>query len=153
MSLRGRGRLAERTIPAYAHGAHTVGMPGPLKTWMVAAIAVAVLLVAALPALAVTLASSDGDGTGRGQGAGHGQGWKKHVEKKKADKQTEPPGKARGRHGPGSAWKALTPAQKAKKMAELSREHADAMQKWAACVAAGRDDCERPVPPGHAKRG
>ena len=37
-------------------------------------------------------------------------------------------------------------------MATLSREHADAMQKWSDCVAAGRDDCVRPLPPGLAKK-
>ena len=26
-------------------------------------------------------------------------------------------------------------------MAELSRRHADGMEKWADCVAAGKDDC------------
>jgi hypothetical protein len=134
---------------------------GPLKTWMVAAIAVAVLLVAGLPALAVTLASRDGDdssqdhrpgdghGLGKGQGNGQGHGLGKHLDKKdrKALK-----GWMEEQRGPGSAWKSLTPAQKAKKMAELSREHADAMKKWADCVAAGQDECERPLPPGLAKR-
>ena len=56
------------------------------------------------------------------------------------------------RRGPGSAFQDLTPAEKAKKMAELSREHAEGMEKWADCVAAGKDDCERPLPPGLAKR-
>ena len=37
-------------------------------------------------------------------------------------------------------------------MAELSQRHADAMQKWADCVAAGKDDCVRPLPPRLAKK-
>lgn len=133
-----------------------------------AAVAGTVLLVAGLPTLAVALAAGDEPGSGA---ARHGQGWAKHFDKhpgnkaghdKRSDKAAERGERHRDRpswahrqdkpHGPGAAWKALTPAQKAKKMAELSREHARGMQKWADCVAAGRDDCERPLPPGLAKR-
>jgi hypothetical protein len=55
-------------------------------------------------------------------------------------------------------WRALTPAQKAEKMAELSRAHEQGMRKWSRCVrAAGTDSakrraCERPLPPGLAKK-
>ena len=122
-------------------------MTGPLKTWLVAAIAVAVLLVAGLPALAVALASDDGPSDRAGHAEQHGK-----VEKRDRDGgPTWAHGQGRA-NGPGSAWRSLTPTQKAKKMAELSREHADAMQKWADCVTAGKDDCVRPVPPGLAKR-
>jgi hypothetical protein len=42
-------------------------------------------------------------------------------------------------------------------MAQLATQHADAMQKWAACLAAAKADaagaaCVRPLPPGLAKR-
>lgn len=129
-------------------------MTTTLKPWVVAAVAVAVLLVAALPALAVSLASRDGaDGSDGARAAQHGQGHGRHLGQKLA-KQDRKALKGRlGPHrGPDAAWKKLTPAEKAKKMATLSREHADGMKKWADCLAAGRDDCERPLPPGLAKR-
>jgi hypothetical protein len=55
------------------------------------------------------------------------------------------------------AWQALTPAQREKKMSELSRAHAQGMREWAKCVAAAPeatkpDACEKPLPPGLAKR-
>jgi len=55
-------------------------------------------------------------------------------------------------------WRALTPAQKAQKMAALSRAHEQGMRKWSRCVrAAGTDTakrraCEKPLPPGLAKK-
>jgi len=55
-------------------------------------------------------------------------------------------------HGPGRAWKGLTPAQRADLMRRLSRDHADGMKAFGDCVQAGRSDCEKPLPPGHAKR-
>jgi hypothetical protein len=51
-----------------------------------------------------------------------------------------------------SAWKDLTPAQRASTMAKLTRAHAEGMKEFATCVAAGRADCVRPLPPGLAKR-
>ncbi|MDQ4052899.1 MAG: hypothetical protein M3237_09380 [Actinomycetota bacterium] len=56
------------------------------------------------------------------------------------------------------AWRALSPAQRKQKMAALVKAHAQGMQKWGRCVAAAREDaskragCEKPVPPGLAKR-
>ena len=55
-------------------------------------------------------------------------------------------------------WRALSPAQKGRKMAALAREHEDGMRSWARCVrAAGTDTdrrrtCEKPLPPGLAKK-
>jgi hypothetical protein len=125
-----------------------------MKTWVIAVIALGVLVVAGLPGLAVALAADDDTGrehVSHGQdradapgpkrdevGKGH-RAWKREV---------------RGRR-PGTAWRSLTPAQKARtaeKLAERSRTHAEGMQKWADCVATGRDDCVRPLPPGLAKR-
>ena len=37
-------------------------------------------------------------------------------------------------------------------MAKLVRAHEIGMKKFAACRAAGRDDCVKPLPPGLAKR-
>jgi hypothetical protein len=56
------------------------------------------------------------------------------------------------------AWRALTPAQRTQKMAALSRAHDEGMREWTRCVrAAGtagaeRRACEKPLPPGLAKR-
>jgi hypothetical protein len=92
------------------------------------------------------------------------------ADENKADKpetaKVEKPDKGQG-HGPPSwahatgdggkgsldAWKELTPRQRAKKMAVLTRAHTAGMKKWAKCTAAGRNDCVRPLPPGLAKRG
>lgn len=74
-----------------------------------------------------------------------------------------PPPWARAHHGKPDAawkkaWKALTPAQRAARMAELAQQHADGMKLFAACVKAAGDDssarakCVRPLPPGQAKK-
>jgi hypothetical protein len=55
-------------------------------------------------------------------------------------------------------WRALTPVQKTRKMRRLARAHEDGMREWARCVRdAGnavdrRRDCEKPLPPGLAKK-
>lgn len=55
-------------------------------------------------------------------------------------------------------WRALTPAQKTQTMASLARAHEDGMRNWTLCVrAAGTDaekrrTCEKPLPPGLAKK-
>jgi len=55
-------------------------------------------------------------------------------------------------------WHALTPAQKTRQMAALARAHEDGMRKWRQCVrAAGteratRGSCQKPLPPGLAKK-
>lgn len=55
-------------------------------------------------------------------------------------------------------WRALSPAQKARKMEELARAHEEGMRTWTRCVrAAGADTakrnaCEKPLPPGLAKK-
>ena len=56
------------------------------------------------------------------------------------------------------AWHAMTPAQREERMTELARAHRQGMRQWAECVAAAGDDrgqrgaCEKPLPPGLAKR-
>lgn len=116
----------------------------------------AIVAIAGLPALASSDSSDD---------SGHGR---QHV-----DGAPEPPGRSKshpghktghgpppwahghgaGRGGPhADGWKELTPEQRATLMAELARRHTDAMKEWGRCVAAERDDCVRPVPPGLAKR-
>jgi cytochrome c-type biogenesis protein CcmH/NrfG len=72
-----------------------------------------------------------------------------------ADDSARPPAwghQDRSERGPDDAWKKTSPAQKADTMKRLTREHARGMRAWGECQAAGRDDCVRPTPPGHAKR-
>jgi hypothetical protein len=55
-------------------------------------------------------------------------------------------------------WRAMTPAQKARKMDSLARAHEEGMRSWARCVrGAGTDPvqrraCAKPLPPGLAKK-
>jgi hypothetical protein len=57
-----------------------------------------------------------------------------------------------------TAWRALTPAQRKSRMQALAKAHTEGMQKWHACAtkagtdSAKRATCEKPTPPGHAKR-
>lgn len=87
--------------------------------------------------------------SGTGEKADHGNGpppWAHHGNGGKPD------------HAWKDAWKNLTPAERAAKMAALAQEHADGMKKWAACVkdagddSAARTKCTRPTPPGLAKK-
>lgn len=130
-----------------------------MKTWLVAAVAVALLLVAGPPVLALVLASDDIGARHTGPvpaqtvvkkepGPGQGQGWRAHH-------RVGPPPWASHPRGPQAkvpGWHDLTPEQRAAKMARLAQRHAAAMRKWAACARADRTDCVRPLPPGLAKR-
>lgn len=64
-----------------------------------------------------------------------------------------------GAHGPKGddkawqrAWKKLTPQQRERTMARLAEEHAVGVRAWAKCKAEGREGCEKPMPPGLAKK-
>lgn len=68
---------------------------------------------------------------------------------------------ARGHHADADwkqAWRELTPAQRRQRMQALAKAHTDRMTKWERCVAAAgqdeqqRAECEKPLPPGLAKR-
>lgn len=77
------------------------------------------------------------------EGQGHGHG---------------PPPWAHGHHATlgkdaAKAWQQLTPEQRSALMRKLTTQHRKGMLAWEKCVAAARDDCTRPVPPGLAKRG
>ena len=141
-----------------------------MKSWVTAGVAAAVLLVVGLPALAVALGPGASDpaappsvSTGRTADDGPadddtGKADRDEAHDARGHRYGPPPwAHAHGVKKPGKAaleaWKKLTPAEKAKRMATLSQRHADGMKRWAACMAAGRTDCERPLPPGLAKRG
>ena len=69
-----------------------------------------------------------------------------------------PPPWAHGHGGKGqdkslTKWKAMTGAQRRAAMDRLVDEHAAGMKKFSACVETGSRDCEKPLPPGLAKRG
>lgn len=55
-------------------------------------------------------------------------------------------------------WRTLTPTQKARKMESLARAHEEGMRTWTRCVQGAGDDtaersaCEKPLPPGLAKK-
>jgi len=102
------------------------------RPWLVALVA-GLLLVVVLPVTALALTHDGSTGTdhrpgtavhGRGHGTGHGHGHRTEAQR----------------------------AQHAQRMARLAEKHAVAMRRWADCLQAGRSDCERPLPPGLAKR-
>jgi hypothetical protein len=152
-----------------------------MSKWIVSAVVAAVLLIAGLPTLAVTM-THGGPSTARSSAAaaddapdvpddrdeaddssdekadGPGEDAPEKVNSK-AKSHVKPPW-AGGRHGKDRAakdawkkqWQKLSPEQRARKSAQLARDHAEGMKRWKACVAAGRDDCEKPWPPGLAKK-
>lgn len=61
-------------------------------------------------------------------------------------------GKADGKAGWKAGWKALTPRQRERRMTRLAQQHADGVRAWSRCVVREGDDCDKPLPPGHAKR-
>ena len=126
--------------------------------WLTAAVAVALTVTlvwfAAGPSgeqprgSAVAAAQDDGaeqrSSEGRKAPAGHG-----------------PPLWAEGRggaDGPGDkhawreVWKGLTATQREETMSRLAQQHTSGMRAWKECVSDGRDDCEKPLPPGLAKK-
>ena len=50
------------------------------------------------------------------------------------------------------SWKELTPDQRDELMKRLTREHRAGMKAYRACRSEGRAGCEKPLPPGLAKR-
>ena len=126
-----------------------------VKRWVAVLVAGLVLAAGAVSALVVL-----GDGTAAVATDAADHGSDKGAEKEARDgddRDTGPPPWAHGHkelksHGPGEAWKALTPAQRSALMERLATEHAQGMRAFGRCVAAGRTGCEKPLPPGHAKR-
>ena len=133
---------------------HTVSM----RRWIPVGAVVAVALVVGLVALAIgdapetvsepVAATAADDPAARGEGGrgeGHGPppwaGSPKDREERRASH--------RAWH---DAWKGMTPRQRDRTMARLAEEHAQGMRAWARCVADDGDDCEKPMPPGLAKK-
>jgi len=62
------------------------------------------------------------------------------------------------RHAWQEVWQALTPAQRSRTMAALARAHEEGMHAWNRCVRDAAGDraqaqaCEKPLPPGLAKK-
>ena len=83
------------------------------------------------------------------EGHDEGQGPPPWANNDRDKTETKAKGKAKGKN---DAWKQLSPAARADLMTELVREHERGMKKFAACREAGGDDCEKPLPPGLAKK-
>lgn len=50
------------------------------------------------------------------------------------------------------AWQAMSPEQREQTMTRLAQEHAAGMRAWEQCASEGLEDCEKPLPPGLAKK-
>ena len=67
-------------------------------------------------------------------------------------------GRSADKHAWHEAWKQLSPEQKEQRMKELSKAHEEGMRAWGQCVEdaggdrAKRAKCEKPLPPGLAKK-
>lgn len=130
------------------------------RTWL-AGIAGAVL-VGGLSTGVVLAADPEGDKKGRPSA-----GAEAHADKAKDHGRGHgPPSWAHGQGSPAKghadkawkdAWTAMTPGERQQLMRDLAKAHADGMRDFAKCVAdargaAARADCDKPLPPGHAKR-
>ena len=138
-----------------------------MKRWLVPALVAAVVLALGVFA-AVSSKESGNDDTKNSASHGRKHSDDKHSDKRggrvkadNADKGHGPPAWAHSKKGkPGKAareewreeWRKLTPAQRRTLIDELIREHAEGMKEWRECVLDERDDCERPFPPGLARR-
>lgn len=131
-----------------------------MKRWLVPAlVAVVILAIGVFGAVSSKDSSDDSDGTKNS--ASHG---KKHAEDRggrvKAGKQGKgdgPPSWAHSKNDkPDKAareeWRQLSPAQRRALIDRLITQHAEGMKEWRECVRAGGDYCEKPFPPGLAKR-
>lgn len=86
-------------------------------------------------------ASADDEGAGESTDEGHGPPpWANNDHDKAEDK------------GKNAAWKALSPVARADRMAKLVKDHQQGMRAFAACQEAGGDACDKPLPPGLAKK-
>lgn len=140
--------------------AHTVSM----KRWLVPALVAAVILALGVFAAVSSKESDDSDDTRntasnsrKHQDGKHSDNRGGRVKADREDMGNGPPSWAHSKKGkPDKAareeWRELTPGQRRALIDELIREHAEGMKEWRECVLDERDDCERPFPPGLAKR-
>ena len=132
-----------------------------MKRWLVPALVAAVVL--AIGVFAAVTSTESGDDTvdtssqtrkhqddkaGRvkadNEGKGHGPPSWAHSKKGKGDKAARDEWREK--------WRELTPAQRRDVLDRVVREHVEGMKEWRDCVLAESDDCEKPIPPGLAKR-
>jgi hypothetical protein len=129
-----------------------------VRKWLPALAAGAVLMVPFGVAAGNVLLSPPQDATATiVAAAASDESSEKSAEKPAKDKRgTGPPSWAGGGKGADKAWqqawKGLSPADRSDLMKRLGREHAAGMKAFEECVAAGGSECEKPLPPGHAKR-
>ena len=133
---------------------------------VISGLVAAALLVAGWVA-AATQASPSGDEEGAQPVGSSAAALRSRPRGQKDDKPVPPAwAQAHKQHSTGDhadkswkdAWHAMTPAQREERMTELARTHRQGMRQWAECVAAADGDktkrsaCEKPLPPGLAKR-
>ena len=132
-----------------------------VKRWLAVLVAGAVLTAAAVSALVLQGSGSTAVATDRGAAVRRRPTTTRPTPRPRDDQDGRgdvgPPPWAHGRakakgHGPGKAWKELSPAQRSDLMKRLTTQHAQGMKAFGECVQAGRSDCEKPLPPGLAKR-
>ena len=146
---------------------------GVVKRWIPLGAVAAAFLVAGLTTLLVVspVAGSEDRSASHGaaatRGAEHDEAGEAADDK--ADEAAEPgeAGRSDKDHGPPpwarshdhgwsadakAAWQKMSGKQRGAKMKQLAAAHAKGMRQWTSCVAAGRQDCMRPVPPGLAMK-
>ena len=105
------------------------------------ALASAALLAVTLSVSALNLASGSNDQSGDPPSWSNAGGGGQDDKQAKPDKQHRQDG-----------WKKLAPAERRELMSGLVREHKAGMADFQACKRAGGTDCEKPLPPGQAKK-
>jgi hypothetical protein len=128
-----------------------------MKIWVLAAIGA--LLIGGLPTAAILLASDDTSST-RADPGHHARAFARDHGKGPHAGMRRGHGLGPLRGGPGGAhlrqqlkrqlqqWQQLTPDQRSKKLADLARRRATALDTWAKCLNSAKDPRSCPVPRG-----
>lgn len=140
-------------LPDVRREAHSVRV----KRWLTAMVAGLILATAAGSGLVLLGTGPAAEATDPGTVARQFGSGAADDKERDADRGHGPPlwsyGHAKmSHHGPGKLWKVLSPGQRHDLMKRLSRAHAEGRKAFADCVQAGRSECEKPLPPGLAKR-